>query len=246
MIQMFSKSVLVTELHDGTFTVGADASCDIAITGGSPKFPKLVGKIHVNLPHIRIEIADGLGVGEQNLDVTGSAMNVKVSFILYFLRHPNDDFSAKTGSSFCNPGCRIANFLENQCHSCCRKVQLVSSVAQMDYYRFFGRPKNAGFLHFGWKSVVLSAEKNSDTSVSILFKDLSNDVETYSGGRKVNCKVDGDLADTASILLSVTLDFNKSFHLPCAIAIGTACPMVFVENYLGFRVEAGEILPLVK
>jgi uncharacterized protein (DUF1684 family) len=82
---------------------------------------------------------------------------------------------------------------------------------------------------------------NDGLNYSIAFKDLTNGVETYGGGRVVDGKVDTPLNSDES--LSVTVDFNKAYHLPCAINSHVKCPAVPSGNCLGFKVEAGEMLP---
>ena len=64
------------------------------------------------------------------------------------------------------------------------------------------------------------------------FKDLTNLVETYGGGRYL------DLEEPEDDL--VRIDFNRAYNPYCAYSDGYSCPKVPKENYLDLRVTAGE------
>ena len=66
------------------------------------------------------------------------------------------------------------------------------------------------------------------------FKDLTNGVETYGGGRYL------DMSQKDADDGSVILDFNKSYNPWCAYSDGFNCPIPPVENHLDFPVYAGE------
>lgn len=64
------------------------------------------------------------------------------------------------------------------------------------------------------------------------FRDATNEVETYGGGRYMDLKI-----PTGNKIL---LDFNKSYHPLCAYnAYDYSCPIVPAENNLSVRIEAG-------
>jgi uncharacterized protein len=66
------------------------------------------------------------------------------------------------------------------------------------------------------------------------FKDLTNSISTYGGGRYINISK----ADTEDG--KVTIDFNKSYNPWCAFSEGFNCPIPPAENHLPFEVRAGE------
>ena len=66
------------------------------------------------------------------------------------------------------------------------------------------------------------------------FKDETNSVTTYGGGRYLNMSK----ADTEDG--SIVIDFNKSYNPWCAYSDGFNCPIPPKENHLPFSVEAGE------
>ncbi len=70
--------------------------------------------------------------------------------------------------------------------------------------------------------------------VFIPFSDLTNQDETYVGGRYL------DFSKTVNA--TVTLDFNRAFNPDCAYDNCNTCPMPAVANRLSIRLEAGEKL----
>ena len=105
-------------------------------------------------------------------------------------------------------------------------------------YRKWG---NAKFL---WEkdSITLSLYQNLTLLSNPLyndylflpFKDASNGVSTYGGGRYLNMSK----ADTEDGL--ITIDFNKSYNPWCAYSDGFNCPIPPRENHLLFSIYAGE------
>lgn len=108
-----------------------------------------------------------------------------------------------------------------------------------------GREKE--YIHFAdlkfqllGKAYVLSAyyspkireREGLSKHVFVPFKDLTNRVETYGGGRYL------DLTEPEGNTLE--LDFNRAYNPYCAYSDGFSCPKVPAENYLNLRIEAGE------
>lgn len=67
------------------------------------------------------------------------------------------------------------------------------------------------------------------------FKDLTNDVTTYGGGRYIDLKT-GDIGSDGTI----TIDFNKCYNPWCAFSDGFNCPIPPEGNHLQTAVKAGE------
>src|SRR5687768_8529700 len=105
-------------------------------------------------------------------------------------------------------------------------------------YRKWGEAK---FLWMG-DSVSLAIYQNLtflsnpvyDDYLFLPFKDASNSITTYGGGRYLNISK----KDTEDNL--VTLDFNKSYNPWCAYCDGYNCPIPPKENHLPFEIPAGE------
>lgn len=69
------------------------------------------------------------------------------------------------------------------------------------------------------------------TYLFLPFKDLTNSVETYGGGRFIDLLIpDGD---------TVIVDFNKAYNPYCVYNDRYACPVTPVENTLNIEIKAG-------
>jgi uncharacterized protein (DUF1684 family) len=66
------------------------------------------------------------------------------------------------------------------------------------------------------------------------FTDETNDESTYAGGRYI----DMSKKDTEDGM--ITIDFNRCYNPWCAFSDGFNCPIPPAENFLPYRVEAGE------
>lgn len=66
------------------------------------------------------------------------------------------------------------------------------------------------------------------------FKDQTNGITTYGGGRYLN--ISKSDTDDGQLII----DFNKSYNPWCAYSEGFNCPIPPVENHLPFPVYAGE------
>lgn len=66
------------------------------------------------------------------------------------------------------------------------------------------------------------------------FKDATNGVSTYGGGRYLNMSKD-DTQDG-----HIVIDFNRCYNPWCAYSDGFNCPIPPIENHLDFPIEAGE------
>jgi uncharacterized protein len=72
--------------------------------------------------------------------------------------------------------------------------------------------------------------------LTLHFRDATNGVTTYPGGRSVH--VDDPAGDG-----SVTVDLNRLTNLPCAFTDHATCPLPPAANVLDVPIEAGELTP---
>jgi uncharacterized protein (DUF1684 family) len=91
------------------------------------------------------------------------------------------------------------------------------------------------------KKYKLHAYQSADTAkkdlaryLFIPFTDLTNDRETFGGGRYIDIDT-GDVKNNKLIL-----DFNKCYNPYCAYAEGYSCPIPPDENRLPTAIKAGE------
>lgn len=66
------------------------------------------------------------------------------------------------------------------------------------------------------------------------FKDLTNDVTTYGGGRYMDFQIENIQDGT------LVIDFNKAYNPYCAFKDGYNCPIPPMENHLKVAIHAGE------
>jgi len=72
-----------------------------------------------------------------------------------------------------------------------------------------------------------------EDNLFIPFRDATTGVETYEGGRYVDCKISDDGNKT-------TIDFNKAYNPYCAYNPRFSCVIPPEENLLPISIEAGE------
>lgn len=75
-------------------------------------------------------------------------------------------------------------------------------------------------------------EDPKDPSLFFIFKDETSGKETYGAGRFMYSEMPNDG--------KVVLDFNQAYNPPCAFTPYATCPLPPKENWLPFRVDAGE------
>lgn len=85
-----------------------------------------------------------------------------------------------------------------------------------------------------YQNLTLMQQEKYKNHLFLPFKDATNAVETYGGGRYI----DLDLTQISGGKL--TVDFNKAYNPWCAYSDGYNCPVPPTANHLSVRIEAGE------
>ena len=114
--------------------------------------------------------------------------------------------------------------------------ELPTSSGKTKTYQEYGK---ASFILDGkeltltlYQSLALSKQKGYEDYLFLPFRDATNEIETYGGGKYMDLKI-----PTGNTII---LDFNKSYHPLCAYnAYDYSCPIVPQENFLPVRIEAG-------
>jgi len=104
-----------------------------------------------------------------------------------------------------------------------------------------------GILHFDlkgkkhqltvYKSLMLSRNPLYRDLLFLPFRDTTNGLTTYGGGRYLDISVSDNQQG------KIILDFNKSYFPNCYYNDAWPCPVPPVENTLKIAIEAGEKLP---
>ena len=82
------------------------------------------------------------------------------------------------------------------------------------------------------KLSVFTSLNQAPNKLFIPFKDLSNGISTYAGGKYIEAEI---LNDT-----TCTIDFNFSYHPFCAYNEKYTCPIPPIENFINDSILAGE------
>lgn len=92
----------------------------------------------------------------------------------------------------------------------------------------------AGYIEFemGGRERRMDALEGADGRLFIIFKDLTNESETYPAGRYLHTEAPQNG--------KVTLDFNRAYNPPCAFTDFATCPLPPPQNHLSFKIIAGE------
>lgn len=87
------------------------------------------------------------------------------------------------------------------------------------------------------KKHKLAAFDGGENHYFVIFNDLTSGMSTYGGGRYIYVAKPENNGTT-------TLDFNRSINPPCAFTDFATCPLPPEENYIKFKIEAGEQYPI--
>lgn len=82
-----------------------------------------------------------------------------------------------------------------------------------------------------YQSLTLIKIEKYKNYLFLPFKDFTNSVETYGGGRFMDLTI----PETATIII----DFNKAYNPYCAYSDKYSCPIVPIENSLQIEIKAG-------
>jgi len=116
------------------------------------------------------------------------------------------------------------------------KTRTAWRVGTLEFDAPGGHGRLAGFT-FGHDPSAHDAEGGAADGGELFvpFRDATSGRETYGAGRYLDLEREDDG--------TYTLDFNVSYNPWCAYAEQYSCPLPPPENWLPFRVEAGEQTP---
>lgn len=85
-----------------------------------------------------------------------------------------------------------------------------------------------------YRSLSLQSMPQYRDYLFLPFKDKTNGIESYGGGRYIDLRT-GDIKDNV-----VVIDFNRAYNPYCAYSDGYQCPIPPSDNHLTARITAGE------
>lgn len=114
--------------------------------------------------------------------------------------------------------------------------KMMTTTDRKPDYRTYGtlyfEIEEAPFTLIVYQSLDLMANPEFNDYLFIPFNDLTNNDETYGGGRFLDFKI-----PTSRI---VTIDFNLAYNPYCDYNHKFSCPIPPSDNFLNIRIEAGE------
>ena len=107
-------------------------------------------------------------------------------------------------------------------------------ISIQDVIEIYHETPFQGYVTFEFNGEVhrLEARVDEDEYMRLDFKDATNGDTTYKGGRFLVAEMPRNG--------KIIVDFNRAYNPPCAYTDYATCPLPPLENYLPFRVEAGE------
>jgi uncharacterized protein len=111
------------------------------------------------------------------------------------------------------------------------RVSRAPTVLDLD--EVYATPGALVFDHEGRTHRLDAFLEPGETDLFIVFSDLTAGSETYGGGRYLYTKPPDERG-------RVELDFNRAYNPPCVFTAHATCALPLPQNWLPFRVEAGE------
>jgi uncharacterized protein (DUF1684 family) len=220
-------------LEPGDSTIGSAPDNKFVLPKGSA--PDHVGKLHLEGNVVTFISLDGkrrtLSYDEKHPDI------VKAGSISFFPIKRGDRFAIRakdsqsptlksfTGTEFfpINPAFHFhAKLIPDA-----KEIPVHNAVGQIEMQ------KSPGIVEFRYRGQTYRLRPIfEDDTLFFLFRDATNRVNTYQGGRMLNTPlpVNGE----------VDLDFNRAYNPPCTFTPYATCPLPPKENTLPFPVTAGE------
>ncbi len=111
-----------------------------------------------------------------------------------------------------------------------------TSTSRTPVYRTYGYLdfliNDTSYRLAAYQNMAYKNHPEYGNSLFVPFKDLTNMVSTYGGGRYIDITI----PDTDQIIL----DFNEAYNPYCAYFDRWSCPVVPFENHLNVQIPAGE------
>ena len=234
-------------LREGINTVGLGPDFDVRLTGNfkGGKFGEIAFKDGV--ANLKVENgveaqSDGQSISTIELvsDENGKPTKIHTGTQTFYLIKREDRFGIRLKDS--NSKARLAYkgshwFPIDESYKITAKFEALPEPKEVMIPNVLGgffKMKSPGTLKFTIKGKKYSLEpvEDDDGTLFIIFRDSSNETETYKAGRFLH-------ADKA-VNGETVLDFNKAENPPCAFTPFATCPLPPPENSLDVEIKVGE------
>lgn len=234
-------------LKPGRNLVGSNPMCEVTLPERAPTF---LGIIELRGKIVRLQVADGVHVQVNGKPVQKailkSSKEAKPSFITWnemqmVVHEHAGRYAIRIWDNRRRPHTTLPLrkwFPVNKVfrfHARYKPYPQPKVSDQPDTFGDMVEDRLDGYLsfHFESKTYKLDATEVKDQKLFIKFRDLTSSKETYPPSRYVYTESVRDG--------KVVLDFNYAYSPPCAFTEYATCIFAPQQNYLPFRVEAGEI-----
>lgn len=234
-------------LHNGINTIGVGSDFDVRLTDNFKQ--KKFGEIDFKDGKATLKLADGVeaqadGKSFSTIDLVsdekGKPTEIRTGTQTFYLIRREDRFGIRLKDSQSKARLEFKGqhwFPVDESYKVTARLEAFPEAKEMLVPNVLGghfKMKNPGLLKFTLlgKECSLQPAVQDDGSLFIIFRDQSNESETYSAGRFLS-------ADKPSHGEAV-LDFNKAENPPCAFTPFATCPLPPPGNDLAITVSAGE------
>lgn len=234
-------------LKEGTNTVGVGSDFDVRLTSNfkGKKFGEITFKNNV----ATLKVEDGVEAQNDDKIVTNIELvsdedrkptKIKTGTQTFYLIKREDRYGIRLKDS--NSKARLdfkgSNwFPVDESYKITAQFEALPELKEVMIPNVMGgffKMKTPGVLKFTLKGKECSLQpvEDEDGTLFIIFRDRSNDAETYKAGRFLHAEkaVNGE----------TTLDFNKAENPPCAFTPFATCPLPPPQNNLEVDIKAGE------
>lgn len=237
-------------LEQGDNRFGSDAQNQLIFPGSNT--PGFMGILHLDSGNVSIRVADGIKIYLNDTLVTETSLRKdsdgepdmltwanlswyiiqrgeRTGVRLRDSQHPNFVNFKPTRLFPIDSSWRIPATLET--FDTTRMVDIVNVLGDTSPNPI------PGVLHFeieGQSFNLTPLADPGDEYYFIIFGDATNGLSTYGAGRFLVIPAVDENGNT-------TIDFNKSYNMPCAFSPYATCPLPLEENLLDIDIKAGEL-----
>jgi uncharacterized protein (DUF1684 family) len=234
-------------LKDGVNTIGSGPGFDVRLTDSfkQGKFGEI--DFHNGAATLKVESgveaqSDGKKISTIELvsDEKGKPTKIQTGSQTFYLIEREERFGIRLKDN--NSDARLAFkglhwFPVDESYKVTARFEAFPAPQEVQIPNVLGgkfKMKSPGVLKFnlGEKEYSLQPVVEEDDKLFIIFRDASNLMETYTGGRFLYADkpVNGQ----------VVLDFNQAVNPPCAFTHFATCPLPPAQNDLHMAIKAGE------
>jgi uncharacterized protein (DUF1684 family) len=236
-------------LRDGTNTVGAGPNFDVRLTDNfkQGKFGEIDFKNGVATLKVQNGVeaqSDGKSLSTVELvsDEKGKPTEIQTGSQTFYLIRREDRFGIRLKDNKSKARLTFKGqhwFPIDESYKVTARFEALPEPKELMIPNILGghfKMKSPGLLKFSLQGKEYSLqpvnEEEGDETLFIIFRDESNEKETYAAGRFLYADkpANGE----------VVLDFNKAKNPPCAFTPFATCPLAPPQNSLDVEISAGE------